>query len=261
MLHLLEDAADRLEDLAHTPHVALVLDFDGTIAPFAPTPEAARIEPEAEAALRRLRARAGRRVSVGVASGRRIEDLRRRLPPLDFWIGLHGLELALRSDPGRLRFDPGPSDQALERLRWQLRDGLRHGGRIEDKQHSIALHVRGLDSVSASAAITEFTRLVENERASGAPLESLAGHLVVEARPTAAGKHRAIAEVLRLLNVPALCFVGDDETDEEVFRAFPDALTVVVMDPPHASEARYRLRSPAETVDLLSRFTAIFESA
>jgi trehalose-phosphatase len=261
MLHLLEEGAEAIERFARERGALLVLDFDGTIAPFAPTPQAARIDPSAEAALRRLtaaRSQPDSRLRVGVASGRRIEDLRRHLPPLDFWIGLHGIELAVGAGPSRLRFDPRPSDQALERIRRRLGEALSRGGRIEDKQHSIALHVRGLEPRERqSEALAEFERVVESERAAGAPLECLRGHLVSEARPMAAGKHLAIADVQHHFGGAALGFIGDDLTDEDVFRAFPRDLTVVVMDPPRATDARYYLRSPREVATLLTRVADI----
>ncbi|HSD10623.1 MAG TPA: trehalose-phosphatase [Candidatus Binatia bacterium] len=261
MRHLLESGADVVERFARDRSALLVLDFDGTVAPFASTPEAARIDPSAEAALRRLTAESGSssaRLRVGVASGRRIDDLRRLLPPLDFWIGLHGLELAIGEDSSRLRFDPGPSDRALDRIRKRLAEAVSHGGRVEDKQHSIALHVRGLEPPPLrEEAIVAFARIVESERAAGAPLECLRGHLVAEARPTAAGKHRAIADVRSHFGGGTLAFVGDDVTDEEVFRAFPREVTVVVMDPPRTSDARYYLRSPGETATLLVRLSEI----
>jgi trehalose 6-phosphate phosphatase len=261
MRHLLEEGAEAVERFAREHGALLVLDFDGTIAPFAPTPQAVRIDPSAGAALRRLTlagGSAGSRLRVGVASGRRVEELRRLLPPLDFWIGLHGLELAIGERASRLRFDPGPSDWALERIRGRVGEALLHGGRIEDKQHSIALHVRGLEPAELRGkALAAFERVIESERAAGAPLEVLRGHLVVEARPTAARKHLAIADVRRHSGAAALGFVGDDTTDEDVFRAFPSELTVVIMDPPRATDARYYLRSPQETAAFLTRLAEI----
>jgi trehalose-phosphatase len=254
MRHLLEEASGALDRFARLRRALLLLDFDGTLAPFAPTPHAARLDPIAAIALDRLLAVAGSDLSVGVASGRRIEDLRRLLPPLHVWIGLHGLELAIGDEPRRLRFDPALSDRALERLRPRLDAAIGAGGRIEDKVHSIALHVRGLEPARAATAIAAFMREVERER--GAPLECVSGHMVVEARPLGAGKHRAIGDILRTLGAGGLAFVGDDLTDEEVFRAFPDHLTVAVMDAPRTSDAAYYLRTPRETAAMLRAIAA-----
>ncbi len=251
MRHLLEEAPEVLNRFARLPDALLMLDFDGTLAPFAPTPDAARLETTAAIALGRLLAEASPGLRIGVASGRAIEDLRRLLPPLHVWIGLHGLEVAMADEPHRLRFDPLLSDRALERLRPRLDAAIGAGGRIEDKVHSIALHVRGLEPARAATAITAFVREVEREREDGAPLECLSGHMVVEARPLGACKHRAIGEVFQALGAGGLAFVGDDLTDEDVFRAFPDHLTVAVMNPLRTSEAAYYLRTPRETAGML----------
>jgi trehalose-phosphatase len=251
MLHLLEEAPEALDRFTRLPDALLILDFDGTIAPFAASPDAARLEPTAARALDRILTAPSPGLRIGVASGRTIRDLRRLLPPLHVWIGLHGLELAIGDEPHRLRFDPSLSDRALERLRPRLGAATRAGGRIEDKVHSIALHVRGLDPAHAATAIAAFVREVEREREEGAPLECLPGAMVVEARPSGAGKHHAIQEVLRTIGAKGLAFVGDDATDEEVFRAFRDQLTVAVMHPPRASAAAYYLRTPRETAAML----------
>jgi trehalose-phosphatase len=253
--HLLDEAAHELDAFAQAPARMLVLDYDGTLAPFAPTPGTARIDPTAQNALERLMARSEHDAWIGVASGRRIDDLRRRLPPLHFLIGLHGLEVALDGEPYRLRFDPEVSDKALDSLRQRLEPIVRHGARIEDKQHSIAVHVRGLDPAPAAAAVLAFEEAVEQERLAGAPLECMRGHLVVEARPVQAGKHRAIEEVRTTLGAQRLAILGDDITDEEAFRAYPSALTVVVMSQPRPTAARFYLRSPEETGVMLSRLS------
>ena len=255
--HLLDEAGHELEAFGIAPRRMLVLDYDGTLAPFALTPGTARIDPAAEQALRRLMARSDQDAWVGVASGRRIEDLRRRLPPLHFLIGLHGLEVALGDEPFRLRFDPRVSDGALDSLRQRLEPIIREGARIEDKQHSLAVHVRGLDPARASAAVLAFEEAVEQERLAGAPLECMRGHLVVEARPVQAGKHRAIEEVRRHFGAQALGIMGDDITDEEAFRAYPSALTVVVMSAPRPTAARFHLRTPQETGVMLERLASL----
>ena len=255
--HLLDEASQQLDAFAEAPRRMLVLDYDGTLAPFAQTPATARIDPSAAAALDRLMARARTNQWVGVASGRRVEDLRRRLPPLHFLIGLHGLEVAIGAEPYRLRFDPEVSDRALDRLRRGLDPIVAEGARIEDKQHSLAVHVRGLDPAPAAAAVLAFEELVERERLAGAPLECMRGHLVVEARPVQAGKHRAIEEVRSAFAASTLGIMGDDLTDEEAFRAFPSALTVVVMSTPRPTAARFYLRSPQETGVMLARLAAV----
>jgi len=259
--HLLADGDAALTALAGRERVLLTFDFDGTLSPIAPTPEQARIEPGAAEALERLLAVADPGVRVGVASGRRIDVLATLVPRVHFLIGLHGLEISIAGEAQRLRFDPAESDPAIERLRRRSAEFTRDGARLEDKRHALTLHVRGLAPERAARALGAFAEAVHGERRSGAPIAALYGHASIEARPAAAGKHLAIAELRERFAADALAFVGDDATDEEVFRAFADELNVVVMDPPRETAAAFFLRSPAETAAMIRRFSELRAAA
>ena len=251
--HLLEEAESTLASFATRPRVVLVFDFDGTLSPIAPTPDSAKIAPEAYRALCELREHAHPGLAIGVASGRRVDTLRDLVPPVDFLIGLHGLEMADGGGPPRRRFDTRESDAAIERLRRRATEFTRDGARLEDKEHALTLHVRGLAPDRAATALSTFAEAVHRERRAGAPIGALYGRKAIEARPEAAGKHLAIAEIISRLDA-ALVYLGDDQTDEEVFRAFPDELGVVVMDPVRETAAKFFLRSPEETAAMIRRF-------
>jgi trehalose 6-phosphate phosphatase len=51
-------------------------------------------------------------------------------------------------------------------------------------------------------------------------------------------------------------YVGDDETDEDAFRALPSAVTARVGDRDVETAARYRLADPAEVYRLLEALFA-----
>src|SRR5438876_3807479 len=75
--HWLLDHADQIRDRVTGRPLALLLDFDGTLAPIAPSPELAVLPDPVRETLRRL---AGRRdVLVAVISGRSLDDIRRRV--------------------------------------------------------------------------------------------------------------------------------------------------------------------------------------
>jgi trehalose-phosphatase len=254
--HLLEEADGELAALADRQRVVLAFDFDGTLSPIAATPETAHIDAGADRALRELMALRDPGLRIGVASGRTVEKLRRLSPPVDFWIGLHGLEVADGDGTPRTRFDTRESDEAMERLRRRADEFTRGGARLEDKRHALALHVRGLSPDRAADALATFAEAVHGERRAGAPIAALHARKAIEARPDRSGKHFAIDEIRRGFDA-ALGFTGDDSTDEEVFRAFPDELCVAVMDPVRETAANYYLRSPSETAEMLSTFRAL----
>src|SRR5688572_21045526 len=80
---------------ARPPRARLVLlsDFDGTLASFDVDPSAPQLSAETKHVLERLASRDD--ISVGLVSGRRLDDLDRRtkLPPHVYLAGLHGLEI------------------------------------------------------------------------------------------------------------------------------------------------------------------------
>lgn len=250
--HLLEQAPAELERLAEAPEVVVALDFDGTISPIAPTPEAARLLPAAGAAIDRLLGARG--VRVVIASGRPVAELRRLVPSVRWFVGLHGLEVQAEDREPRLRFDPRAADEAMARLRIAIVPLVLAGARLEDKIHALAVHVRGLDPEAAADIVERATAAIEAEIALGAPIECLQGKAVVEARPLGATKHGALAELLDHLGTRNLLFAGDDRTDEGVFEAFRDALTVLVAAEPRQTAARTFVRSPLEVAAMLERF-------
>jgi trehalose 6-phosphate phosphatase len=194
---------------------------------------------------------------VAIVSGRPIDDLRRLVPEVHFLIGLHGVEVAERRAPARLRFDVREADTALARLKKRLAAAELAPARLEDKGHALALHVRGVSALAGRAAVARFLEALEAERKEGAPLEALHGRAVVEARPVGARKDLALADLLESLGHPAFAFAGDDVTDEQVFAAFPAGLTIAVMDPPRDTLARTYLRSPAEVARAIDRLRGV----
>src|SRR5690349_9933478 len=85
---------DRLSArIARAEKVALILDFDGTLSPLVSRPSIARLPVSLKTALRRLNGFA--RCHVMVLSGRRIEDVKKRVRIQSFYYGgNHGLELS-----------------------------------------------------------------------------------------------------------------------------------------------------------------------
>src|SRR5436190_22308669 len=71
----------------------LLLDFDGTVAEFHVDPEAPELTPERFDLLSAIALQPG--MSLGIVSGRRLDDLRARtrLPDSVYHAGLHGLEI------------------------------------------------------------------------------------------------------------------------------------------------------------------------
>ena len=212
----------------------LLLDFDGTLAEFNPDPAAPQLTPERWELIERISQQPG--VAVGIVSGRRLDDLRRRtrLPDRIYHAGLHGLEIAAEGH----RIDHPDLHTAAHRLEG-LGECLRRvttefpGAVIEDKGASVAVHARAVapdrrDAVFTRADILAVPWIVEGQ------VRRLEGDAVVEYLPNIGG-HKGEATRWIADNVETrtqkpswVAYVGDDITDEDAFRAITSGISVLV---------------------------------
>jgi trehalose-phosphatase len=218
--HEADALADEVARAARRPGASrtIVLDVDGTLAPIAPVPEAARVPEETLAALRSL-------VEVGwtvvLVSGRSARETRAmvRVPGVRVF-GSHGLEGA--GDSGRTALLSEESARQLSVLAAAARalaSGF-PGARVELKPAGMALHDRQVPRHELPRWKRALRRFLERHGTAG--FETLRGRRVVELRPRGASKGsvlRALAPRGRRRGFDAsLVAVGDDTTDEDMFR-------------------------------------------
>jgi trehalose 6-phosphate phosphatase len=124
--------------------LALLLDYDGTLAPIRPTPAQATLPPATRRGLERLLA--GQQTAVGVFSGRSLADLR-AMVGLDgvYYAGTSGIEVDLlgrRRTPPGLELALGPLDQLAGRL--DAVTARYDGAWLEQKPYGLTLHYRAV---------------------------------------------------------------------------------------------------------------------
>lgn len=238
----------------------LLLDFDGTLAEFNPDPAAPELTPERWELLSTIGRAPG--VSLGIVSGRRLDDLRARtrLPDYVYHAGLHGLEIEI--DGSRTTHPDLPAAEArveglaacLERLRVDFPEVV-----IEDKGASVAVHTRPLprdmyDRVFARADVLAVPWIAAGH------VRRLEGNAVVEYLPNISGhKGEATRWILgsveeRLARRAWVAYLGDDITDEDAFRAIDFGIGVLVGLRPTA--ATYKLDGIADVDRFLRWFAA-----
>jgi trehalose-phosphatase len=193
---------------------------------------------------------------VAVVSGRALRDVRRRVAlPGAFYAGCHGMEIqgpgfTFRHSEAALR--SGAIDAVEEACRRSLR-GVQ-GLLIERKPLSVAVHYRRVSAPARPGLLRVLARLRRRLRAR--PVTWRRGRLAWEALPRVGwGKGRAAAMLRRLLGNPFPVALGDDLTDEGLFRAARHGISVRVA-PEGATEARYTLSSQAEVPGFLERLDA-----
>jgi trehalose 6-phosphate phosphatase len=231
---------------------ALLLDYDGTLAPF--STDRTRAMPY-EGVVDRLRAivRNGRTRLVVITGrdAREVGPLLHLEPPPEIW-GAHGLQ---RLWPDGTCEMPEISPQVRQVLRdaegWLNYQGLAHLAEI--KIGSIAIHWRTLDEMAASELrsriLLGWSRLAD--RSSLQLLEFDGG---LELHVAGVDKGTAVRTILSEvgLDVP-IAYLGDDATDENAFEALAGhGLTVLVRPAPRRTLAQVWLRTPEELLEFLS---------
>lgn len=234
----------------------LMLDYDGTLAPF----REARDEAVPYPGIRPL---LGALVSAGhtrvvVVSGRALEDLHPLLdvePEPEMW-GSHGWEHR-RPGRGAELEDPGP--RARDGLRRGLEDARRRApaGAVEVKPVSVAVHVRGM----GDRAGTELVRTMRScwsriAGEAGLELHDFDGGL--ELRAPGRDKGTAVEAILSGSAPDArAAYLGDDLTDEDAFRTLRGrGLSVLVRDRLRDTAADLWIRPPDELIAFLERWNS-----
>jgi trehalose 6-phosphate synthase/phosphatase len=219
--------------------LTLLLDYDGTLVPIAPTPEQATPDGDLVALLAALARRRDR--DIQVVSGRPRETIERWFGelPISLWAEhgfwwrpfdshalaqgkpFHSGALA-RSKSRRGHWRPagrvpvaalGRAQRMLERF-----TRVTPGSFIEKKTAALAWHFRRAEPRLDRAQACEFRDTLEHALADS-PLEVLPGKKVIEVRPRGINKAAVGRQVLAERGYTApIVAIGDDETDRICLR-------------------------------------------
>ncbi len=255
--HLLAEWPRLHRRLASARRRALFSDFDGTLMWIRPRVRPARLAPRIQ---RMLTASVRRGDVVGVVSGRRLASVREAVGLEGIWyVGVHGCYA--RSPRGQdfvlldkraLRRVAAATCYLLQRV------GKLPGISIEGKRAVVTVHYRGArrrERDLARAAVQACLR-----PGLAVMLSKKAWELVPEMNGRMVDKWRAIRFILRREGIAesdchAVVHIGDDTTDERVFRAL-GGITVAV-GKQRRTAARYYLKNPGEVRKFLELWSAL----
>ena len=228
----------------------LFLDYDGTLADFAPTPEVIRTDPRVIGLLEQLVNKPNIRVTV--VSGRRLRDLRLLLPIEGIFLaGIYGIELLKETGEiiNRVAYnDIRPSIETVKPQWEQLISG-RKGFFLEDKGWALALHARFASDAQAEQVLSAAKGILDHVGLS-TDFRVLGGSKFLEVGPVLANKGKTVEYLLDRFEWPGalLVFIGDDDKDEEAFAVIQSrgGIAVVVAAKSRPSLAQFRLDTPMD---------------
>lgn len=235
----------------------LLLDYDGTLVPFAKFPELARPGERVVELLNELAAMPQNQVVI--ISGRDKKAL-------EGWFGNLPIQLvaehgaAIRLPDGTWQENPDafhPEWRANIFQAMNLAVQRCPGAFIEEKTHSLAWHYRNAPPDLGFARSRE---LIETLMATvGNQLQVIDGNRVVEVRVAGVDKGSVASRLASADQYDFILAIGDDRTDEDMFRALTDrAVTIKVGQ--QKTLARYSLPDTAAVLSFLQRFAGIDSS-
>ena len=219
---------------------AVFLDYDGTLVNFKNDPQAASPDDELHEIITRLEE--NEKNSVTVISGRDRDTLQK-------WMAGHKVNLIVEHGVWLKRI--GEEWQMLDNINSSWKPTIRPilenfvdrtpGTFIEEKNYSLVWHYRNSEPEQGELRANELKDELRNMIANN-NLELMEGNKVIEVKSGGINKGLAALRFLRGENYDCTVAIGDDWTDEYMFRELPDtAITIKVG--MKSTAAAYKLES------------------
>jgi len=226
------------------PGMLCAFDFDGTLAPIVADPSSARIAPSM---LRRLAALT-EFTPVAVITGRSVEDVSLLLDFFpEYVIGNHGIE-GMPGGETLAEYYRQTCSIWLERLQAALQaQGFEPAIWVEDKTFSLSVHYRMAHD--PSVAEERLRQLIQQQLPDAQIVD---GKRVFNLLPKEApDKGKALAMLCDTISAPCALYIGDDVTDESVFKLSRPNLLTIRMENSADTAAEFYLHNQEELVRLL----------
>ena len=247
--------------LQNSPTRVLMLDFDGTLTPIVKSPKAAKLSRKVKNLLVKLSKKEG--LYLAIISGRSLGDLKKKVNLSNIiYSGNHGLEGEILKE----KYCFPISDKtlmALKIIRKQLNQiaGQYKGVFIEDKRLILSFHYRMAEDKIPEVK-SAFQRVVK-PYAQDRLISIIAGKMVFSVRPEVDWNKGSFAKLvinkiqMRTKTTPVSIFIGDDATDEDIFRKLEKGITVKV-GKDEQSKAKYWLEDTDNVFKFLEWINAKF---
>ena len=226
----------------------IFLDYDGTLVGFNSVIDKASPDQELYDLLNRLIL--DQKNKVVLISGRKYETLEQ-------WFG--HLNVGMIAEHGAWQKNPGEEWKSLPMLTDQWKQEVREildrytdrtpGSFVEDKSYSLVWHYRKVEAGLGELRVNEIInhlRLIVVDKG----LQLMPGNKVLEIKNIEVNKGKAAQNWLYDKKVDFIMALGDDHTDEDIFKALPESAYTIKVGS-NISAAKYYLKNPEEVREFL----------
>lgn len=228
----------------------LFLDYDGTLVPFSKHPKLAVPNEELINLLHRIAS--DKDTSVTIISGRDSETLEGWFNdvPVNL-VAEHGASVRMRNGEWQHHREVDQSWKPIMRPTMELYAQRSPGSFLEEKTHTLAWHYRNvhpeLGFIRSRELLDNLHHLVRNT-----PLQIIDGNKVIEVRISGVDKGSVAKRFLENEEYDFIMAVGDDKTDEDMFRALAERAVTVKIGSGHTA-AQYNLTNQGEVLHMLNQ--------
>ena len=229
--------------------LCIFLDYDGTLAEFAETPDEIYPDPALIELLERLRNHP--RLQVVIISGRRLSHIQALVPiPGIILAGTYGIEFIDLNGNRIERVDFKEIRPTLTRVKPLWFELIRPHQEfyLEDKGWSLALHAKYVDQAIAEETIQLAQSILDQIIIPADLFRILGGFKFLEIAPKLANKGLAVGYFIARypLDGALPIYIGDDDKDEEAFEVVlqNEGIAIKVGSQTSETKALLRLESP-----------------
>ncbi len=224
----------------------IILDYDGTLAPFRKRPQDAAPSEELLSILRKLAA--DEKNTVVISSGRDHQTL-------DKWLG--DLPILFAAEHGAFFKEDGVWHENISFPQWndeiidifQQITNRTPKSKIEIKKTAIVWHYRNTDAWLADLRVKQLINRLINP-CSRLNLQVMRGNKIVEIKSPDFSKGTEAKRLLAKDNYDYVMAMGDDVTDDDMFHALPDdSITIKIGE--NSDYAKYNLAAQRLTLPFL----------
>jgi trehalose 6-phosphate synthase/phosphatase len=233
----------------HATRRHLFLDYDGTLVPYTKHPKLAIPDNDLLDLLKIISA--DTQTETTIISGRDAETLEQWFHhiPINL-VAEHGAAIRLRNGTWKYRNEVDQSWKPRIRPTLELFTKRSPGSFIEEKKHTLAWHYRNVDPelgfIRSRELHDNLQHLVRNSQ-----LQIIDGNRVIEIRLAGVDKGKVAMKFLQESDYDFIIAVGDDKTDEDMFRALEGKAFTIKIGPGNTM-AKYNLADHREVISFLA---------